>query len=270
MFGRKKKQDKAQAAAPDPAPAVETPQPPADPAPPELEPEPAAAAQAPAPQPMPAADPAPPAEPEQAAAPAADQPPIPDTIPEPLAAPATASAIAAAGDEKPAPSEEVRKAFLARFGQVTLAMAAMQRYKTLPIGDLQKLILEPLARDRVAVATAKNSDGEGAQPDRGVAGVAIWATVSDTVDAKIREQIKSGVFPVSLDAADWNSGQTIWLFDLIAPSQKLATGVFANFRQVARGGKINLHPIVTKIVDMQALNQMGEVTVEEAQAPVVN
>jgi cytolysin-activating lysine-acyltransferase len=67
-----------------------------------------------------------------------------------------------------------------------------------------------------------------------LAGIAIWASVSEEVDAKIREQIKAGVFPVRLKPEDWTSGKINWLLDVIAPSTKLATSVLANFKQVIK------------------------------------
>jgi hemolysin-activating ACP:hemolysin acyltransferase len=78
------------------------------------------------------------------------------------------------------------------FGKVALAMMATPRYRHLSIGDLSHLVLDPLIRDRVALAQPAKQSAE----DGGLAGIAIWASVSETVDATIREQIKSGVFPV--------------------------------------------------------------------------
>jgi cytolysin-activating lysine-acyltransferase len=54
--------------------------------------------------------------------------------------------------------------------------------------------------------------------------------MSDAVDVKIREQVRAGVFPVRLTGEEWTSGETAWLLDVIAPSQRVATAVLANFR----------------------------------------
>ena len=49
-------------------------------------------------------------------------------------------------------------------------------------------MLEPLIRDRIAMAyPGKAEDATG-----DMVGFAIWASVSDEVDAKIRELIKAG------------------------------------------------------------------------------
>ena len=64
--------------------------------------------------------------------------------------------------------------------------------------------------------------------------MAIWASASEAVDAKLREQIKAGVFPLRLQAEDWTSGSINWLLDVIAPNRRLATAVITNFRQVVK------------------------------------
>jgi len=125
---------------------------------------------------------------------------------------------------------------------VVLAMAALPRYRNLTIGDLTHLVLEPMMRDRVAVATGGTQGGKIANPP---SGIAIWASVSKEVDERIREQIKAGVFPVRLQAQEWTSGDINWLFDVIAPNARLATSVIANFKQVIKEGDMRIHPLVT-------------------------
>lgn len=163
------------------------------------------------------------------------------------------------GAEKPAKNiAEMRHRIHAAVGQVVLAMSAVPRYRHLPLGDLQTLVLEPLIRDRIAIASAKKEEGVDAAAGP-LAGVAIWASVSDDVDAKIREQIKAGVFPIKLKPEDWVSGDKAWLLDVIAPSQKLASSVLANFRQLVKQGDVRIHPIVARMVDPALLKKMGAV-----------
>ncbi len=136
------------------------------------------------------------------------------------------------------------------FGKVALAMIALPRYRHLSVADLAPVLLEPLIRDRVALAS-KGEDGDA------MAGVVLWASVSEEVDAKIREQIKAGVFPVRLSAADWTSGEINWLLDVIAPSTAMATTVLANMKQVVKSGDLRVHPVVTKLVEKGALEKLG-------------
>ncbi len=108
---------------------------------------------------------------------------------------------------------------------------ATPRYRALPLSDLQHLVLEPLMQDRIAIAQPKDDKNPGTEP---LAGIAFWASVDEATDAKIREQIRNNVFPVRLQAQEWNSGKINWLLDVIAPNQRLATAVIANFKQVIK------------------------------------
>jgi len=140
------------------------------------------------------------------------------------------------------------------FGKVAMAMMALPRYRHNTLADLNHIVLEPLIRDRIAIAyPGEDKDN----PLSDVAGMAIWASVSEEVDAKIREQIKAGVFPVRLKADDWVSGDINWLLDVIAPDQKVTTSVIASFKQVVKEGELRLHPIITRLVDQETLEKMG-------------
>ena len=110
----------------------------------------------------------------------------------------------------------------------------LPRYRHQTLADLQHLVVEPMTRDCIE----------------------IWASVSDAVDAKIREQIQARVFPVRLKAEDWTSGETTWLLDVIAPSQKVATAVLANFKQVVKDKPVRIHPLVSQLVDPAVLEKM--------------
>lgn len=144
----------------------------------------------------------------------------------------------------------------AAFGQIVMAMSALPRYRHLPLSEVDALVLQPLMRNRIAVATASPVDsGQGAPP--APAGFAVWASVSDGVDARIREQIAAGVFPVRLGPEDWVSGRINWLLDVIAPDARMVTAVLANFRKLADGGDLRLHPAVSKMVPPETLEKMG-------------
>ncbi|UDF32052.1 UNVERIFIED_ORG: toxin-activating lysine-acyltransferase (plasmid) [Roseateles sp. XES5] len=139
----------------------------------------------------------------------------------------------------------------ASVGEVVLAMLNLPRYRHQSLADIMHLVVEPLTKDRIAIARA---GGEGKIEE--TAGIAIWANVSEDVDAKIREQIQARVFPIRLKAEDWSSGGTHWLLDVIAPSQKVATAVLANFKQVVKDSPIRIHPIVSQLVDPAVLENM--------------
>jgi hemolysin-activating ACP:hemolysin acyltransferase len=122
------------------------------------------------------------------------------------------------------------------------------------LGDLQHLVLDPMLQDRVAIAYKGSRDAPQAAE---MGGFAIWASVSEEVDKRIREQISQGVFPVRLKPEDWNSGKINWLLDVIATDRAMIAKVVANFRQVVKEGELRLHPIVTRLVDAETLEKMG-------------
>jgi cytolysin-activating lysine-acyltransferase len=152
----------------------------------------------------------------------------------------------------------------ASIGEVVLAMMNLPRYRHQTLADVMHLVVEPMTRDRIAIAkTSATAGGEGKVEE--TAGIAIWASVSEAVDAKIREQIQARVFPLRLKAEDWNSGDTYWLLDVIAPSQKVATAVLANFKQVVKDKPIRIHPLVSQLVDPAVLEKMKVRPVGEAE-----
>ena len=181
--------------------------------------------------------------------------------PDTAAAPATGVAPAAEAAADPFQDPEVgRKVAALRaqvresFGKVVMTMMMLPRYRHQTLGDLQHLVLEPLIRDRIAIAYPGDKERD-AMSD--VVGFAIWASVSEEVDAAIREQIKAGVFPIRLKPDAWNSGSINWLLDVLAPNRKVAGSVIANFKQVLKEGNLRLHPLITRLVDPETLEKMG-------------
>jgi cytolysin-activating lysine-acyltransferase len=172
------------------------------------------------------------------------------------AAPAEASAelVTQADPEIARKVATLRSQVRESFGKIVMAMMMLPRYRHQTLADLQHLVLDPLLRDRIAIAYPGAKD-QSALAD--IAGLAIWASVSEEVDADIRDQIKSGVFPIRLKAEAWNSGKINWLLDVIAPDRKTTASVIANFKQVVKEGSLRLHPLVTRLVDPETLQKMG-------------
>lgn len=149
---------------------------------------------------------------------------------------------------------EVRSQVREAFGKVVMALMMIPRYRAQTLGDLQHLVLEPLIRDRVAIAYPSAPE-QGALAD--MTGFAFWANVSEEVDARIREQIAAGVFPVRLKPEEWTSGSINWLLDVLAPDKRATASVIANFKQVVKEGSLRLHPLINRLVDEDTLKRMG-------------
>jgi cytolysin-activating lysine-acyltransferase len=155
----------------------------------------------------------------------------------------------------------VRAQMRESFGSIVMALMALPRYSDQSLGDLRHLVLDPLLRDRLVTAHA----GEGERVAGGeVAGIALWASVSEAVDASIRRQIREGVFPIRLKADDWNSGSINWLLDVVAGDKATTARVIANFHQVVKEGGLRLHPLIARLVDEDTLKKLG---VEKASRP---
>ncbi len=152
-------------------------------------------------------------------------------------------------------------------GQLVLAMMNLSRYRHQTLGDLSHILVEPLLRDRIAIAHRNTTASVGtSKANDQIAGIAIYATVSDAVDAKINEQVKVGTFPVRLGPDDWVSGNTVWLLDVIAGDAKLATAVLGNFHQLAGQRPIRIHPVVTRLIDPAALERIRSAAAAQASA----
>ena len=149
---------------------------------------------------------------------------------------------------------ELRNRVRLNLGQVVLAMMNLPRYRHQALADLTRLVLDPMMRDRMAIAR-RGVKGEPPDEDD-VAGIAIWASVSEAVDAKITEQVKAGVFPVRLASEDWASGDRVWLLDVIAGDRKAATAVLANFRQLSGERAVKIHPLVGRMIDQDVLEKL--------------
>ncbi|MBN9219439.1 MAG: toxin-activating lysine-acyltransferase [Mesorhizobium sp.] len=172
---------------------------------------------------------------------------------------------AAAGGTKPAQPRlseeaqvklrEMRSKLATAFSQVTMALMATPRYRNLSISDLEWLALEPLLRDRIAIASGKPSASGEEGP---MVGLAIWAKVSEEVSARIEEQARAGNFPVRLKGNDWDSGDIVWLLDVVAANRALATSVLINFGQLSKGAPVHVHPMVRQLVDKEILEKLSE------------
>jgi hemolysin-activating ACP:hemolysin acyltransferase len=149
---------------------------------------------------------------------------------------------------------EIRSKLSTAFSQVTLAMMTTPRYRHMAIADLEWLVLEPLLRDRIAIAHSRKE----ADDQSGIVGFAIWAKVSDEVSGKIEEQAKAGTFPVRLRGGEWASGETIWLLDVVAANRQLATAVLVNFGQLAKGAPVRIHPAIRRWVEPEVLARLAK------------
>lgn len=149
---------------------------------------------------------------------------------------------------------KMRAALRENFGKVVMAMMVMPRYRSQHVSDLQASVLDPMLRDRVVIAYPAQEDGA---PPADMAGFALWASVSEEVDQRIREQIKAGTWPLRLRPEDWTSGDIHWLLDVVATDREMAAKVIGNFGKLIGGEQLRLHPIITRLVEPEVLEKLG-------------
>jgi len=142
-----------------------------------------------------------------------------------------------ARDCVPAEAEVLR-----HIGETVLMMSGVARYRALSLDQFVATVIEPLRRKRVIFLA-----GQGA--DAAFSGLAIWASASSDVSARIAESVRGGKGPVQLGPGDWASGPDIWLLDIVAPDQPAGTAIFHAFARAIDGRAFRAHPMVYAQVD---------------------
>ena len=160
----------------------------------------------------------------------------------------SASTLAAKPQTKNA---ELREKIHSSVGQIVIVTMNLARCKNQNLSDLNPMTLESLRRERLSIATVQTCDGNDG--GRTLAGMAIWATVSKTVDIKIQEQIRGGAFTIRLNRKDRVSEEKLWLPDVVVLICKLATAVLAGFSHIAKGRPVNIHSIVARAAELSLL-----------------
>jgi cytolysin-activating lysine-acyltransferase len=158
--------------------------------------------------------------------------------------------------EEPRIAGALRPTAATAIGEICTLMLMLPRYRHVYLQDLEWLVMAPLVRGRLSVVRTGEKDGD---EKKYVVGGVLWARVSSEVDKAIREQVRAGVFPIRLKPDDWNSGDTTWVLDVLAPNKLLASKIFAEIGRQGLGGvrKLNAHPIVQQLVDAELLKKMG-------------
>ena len=90
-------------------------------------------------------------------------------------------------------------------GEMTWLLTQSQLHRAFSIGDLEWLIMPALIHQQFYLFR----DG-----DRPV-GLALWAKCGNIAEAKLQKGMLEPEYRLTLD--EWNSGDRIWLVDLVAP-----------------------------------------------------
>jgi hemolysin-activating ACP:hemolysin acyltransferase len=176
----------------------------------------------------------------------------------PGAAPAAPEAVAAgrpAADGAPSQEETQRRAVSAirqslAFTQIVTVLMRSPRYRHYSLGDLEWLVIPPLATGQYSVAEVKPKHDRVQVP----VGVALWASVSAEVDKKLSENLQTAI---RLRPDEWKSGDILWLIDVVGDSRAVPQllkqlvetsfkGRAAKMRTLGKDGKILVQRIAAK------------------------
>jgi cytolysin-activating lysine-acyltransferase len=124
----------------------------------------------------------------------------------------------------------------AAFGDVVSVLMRAPKHKTMSLDGLRTFVLPAIVNNQFLLAQLRHQEKKGAL----AAGVALWASVSDDVDKRLRADPAQRL---NLSFNDWKGGSNLWLVDLVAPTQ-LARSILNDLEEkVARG-----RPMAAKIV----------------------
>lgn len=108
-------------------------------------------------------------------------------------------------------------------GQIVTILMRSAPYKTLPIGDLETMVLPAIAAGQFVIANAQVKTGGATIP----IAAALWARVSPEIDRRLTETNGQSRL---LKPADWSSGDIVWLL-LLAGEANSVNALFARLQQ---------------------------------------
>jgi hemolysin-activating ACP:hemolysin acyltransferase len=103
---------------------------------------------------------------------------------------------------------------LFRLGEVMSVIMRAPQFRTLPLSEVQSLVVPPLASGQFMIAEARSKSQGYMTP----VAAALWAKVSKDVDRQLSEKLDQ---PIRLAPKDWTSGDIPWLIVLAGNAQAI-------------------------------------------------
>jgi hemolysin-activating ACP:hemolysin acyltransferase len=100
------------------------------------------------------------------------------------------------------------------FAQIVSVMSRASTHKYFTFADIEWLVIPPLVTGQFAVAEAKPQGNGPALP----VALAFWAHVSPAVDKRLSENLDA---PLRLRPDEWQSGDILWLVDIVGDRRVL-------------------------------------------------
>lgn len=137
-----------------------------------------------------------------------------DTINDETASPPQ-GANATADDKKKRIGAAVSKMISAAVGEIAIVMSRAPSHKHYALADIEWMVLPAVLSGQFYVAEATRREDGARLP---VAAIT-WAKVSADVDKRLAAQ--SGSLPARIRPAEWASGETLWIIDMIGDPRGL-------------------------------------------------
>ncbi|WP_316862473.1 toxin-activating lysine-acyltransferase [uncultured Cohaesibacter sp.] len=139
-------------------------------------------------------------------------------------------------EKREAPSPQMLLATIhASVGEAVMLLAWDPKWLHASLGDLEWLVAPAIMANQFMTlrGKVKNKDGEETGATIPL-GLALWAKVSEEVDAKLKAQKEAGA-PLRLAPQDWTSGDIPWLVLTVGP-EAVRKSLIDKARE-AQGGK---------------------------------
>lgn len=124
----------------------------------------------------------------------------------------------------------------AALGDIVSILMRAPKHKAMSLDALRVHVLPAIIHNQYRIARLRRPGNMQGGP----AGFAMWASVSDIVDQRLRSLTQH---PIRLSPQDWKSGGKLWLIDLVAPSAIAADMLREINEKIGKG-----QPISTIIV----------------------
>jgi hemolysin-activating ACP:hemolysin acyltransferase len=123
----------------------------------------------------------------------------------------------------------------AAFGEAVAALLRSPAHRGLTLADLENTLVPALVNGQFVIghAAIPNRPGESIP-----AAIMLWATVSDEVDAQLKQQTS---LPLRIERNQWRTGEHVWIIDAAGPAEAL-TQLVAEFEASILKGKTAKRP----------------------------
>lgn len=150
---------------------------------------------------------------------------------------------------------ESRNTVAHMLGEVAFLFAQSPTHRHLTFGDIEWLLIPPMALEQYRVYR----DGE--EPKA----VVLWAHLSEEAESKLMTPRPK------LSPADWNSGDRVWIIEVVAPGatdeNRMVDGILTELTQTALQGKtINFHKINHLTDERESVTVTPEMLAQQMEA----